>query len=231
MSAVLDVMEQYTTLAGYTILSSRSKQREFISDIGHIENNCSQVGLRERFVSISNKVRSLDANEIFSNNVIKGFLKAAYAVTYRGGLDEVARAYIDKGKTEGVTGANAESLPQDKQLDYCLRDAQLSYELLQKNNFELLGILYEISEEVRLPFFDTCNTQYPTRWWRSKLASIDYQKIPTNVKRWIDENTKFDSDGKKSVKYLGAYVADPKIGPHLKCCIVPCKFDVPNNDR
>ena len=72
---------------------------------------------------------------------------------------------------------------------------------------------------MRLPFFDTCNTQYPTRWWRSKLASIDYQKIPTNVKRWIDENTKFDSDGKKSVKYLGAYVADPKTGPHLNAAL------------
>jgi DNA polymerase, archaea type len=32
---------------------------------------------------------------------------------------------------------------------------------------------------------------------------------------WIGENTAFDSDGKKSVKYLGAYVAEPKVGRHL----------------
>jgi DNA polymerase, archaea type len=154
--------------------------------------------------------------QVSNNNVIKGFLKATYATVYRGSLDEVAQAYIRKGKIEDVSGVNVESSPVNTQLDYCLRDAQLCYEILQRNDFELLHILYEISQEVKLFFFDTCNTQYPTKWWRSKLASIGYQKIPTSIQQWIDENTTSDSEGKKrSVKYLGAYLAEPRVGRHL----------------
>ena len=213
MSTILETIENYDTLAGYAILNSKSNKKKFIPDLGHITANSYQVGLRERFSSI--KAQVIDANEIFSNNVIKGFLKATYAVTYRGGLDEVAEAYIDKGKLEGISGLNAESLPRDKQLDYCLKDAQLCYELLQKNNFELLHIMYEISQEIKLPFFETCNTQFPTKWWKSKLASIDYQKPAYHIQQWIDENTTFDTDGKKSVKYLGGYVAEPRVGFHI----------------
>jgi DNA polymerase elongation subunit (family B) len=181
MSAILDVMERYTTLAGYSIFTN--EHRKFYSDLHHIENSCNEVGFSNRLLAIKSKVKFLDVNEIFSNNVIKGFLKATDAVVYRGGLDEVAQVYIGKGKTEDVSGTNVESLSPDKQLNYCLRDARLCYELLQKNDFELLHILYEISQEVKLSFFDTCNTQYPTRWWKSKLASIGYQKIPPSVQR------------------------------------------------
>ena len=216
MSTILETIENYDTLAGYTILNLKKNGREVISDVGHIAANSYQVGLRERFASI--RAQALDVYKIFRNETVDGFLKAAYKITYRGkGLDDVARAFLGKGKPEGITGANVESLPADEQLDYCFRDTQLCYELLQKNNFELLGILYEISQEIKLSFFDTCNAQYPTRWWRSKLRSIGYQRVPSNVKRWIDENTvlKSKQGTKKGVVAMGGYVFKPKVGYYI----------------
>ena len=104
------------------------------------------------------------------------------------------------------------------QLEYCLTDALLCYKILQKD-FELLRILHEISQEIKLPLFDTCNAGYPTEWLRSKLASIDYQKVPQYVQKWIDQkmtyNDKKRPNKKTGVKYLGGHVVAPKMGRHL----------------
>jgi DNA polymerase elongation subunit (family B) len=90
---------------------------------------------------------------------------------------------------------------------------------LQNNDFELLQILYEISQEIKLSFFDTCNAGYPTEWWRGKLASINYQKVPSHVQEWIDENMTYNDrkrpKKKTGVKYLGGHVIAPKMGRHL----------------
>lgn len=170
MSAILDNIERYDLLAGFAIFSDR----DFISDIDHIRMNCEKVGLLERFVRIKSKIKFLDLQKVFNNNTVKGFLKAADKIVYREeSLDAVAQAYIGQGKPEGVSGINVEFLQPSVQLEYCLKDAQLCYSILQNKDFELLQILYEISQEIKLPFFETCNAGYPTEWWRSKLASID----------------------------------------------------------
>jgi len=194
--------------------------RYFVSDIDHIKHNCEQVGLLERFFSIKSGVKLLDLKKIFSNNTVKGFLKAADKVVYREeSLDAIARAYIGKGKPEDISGVNPEFLTVSEQLEYCVTDALLCYKILQKKDFELLMILHEISQEIKLPFFETCNAGYPTEWWRSKLASIDYQNIPDHVQKWIDENMTYNDKKrpkkKTGVKYLGGHVIAPKIGRHL----------------
>ena len=216
MSAVLETIERYDTLAGFAIFSDK----DFISDLDHIKVNCDQVGLLERFSSIKSRIKLLDVKKIFSNNTVKGFLNAADKVTYREeSLDAVAHAYIGQGKPEGVSGINAEFLQPNEQLEYCLKDAQLCYRILKKKDFELLQILYEISQEIKLPFFDTCNAGYPTEWWRNKLGSIDFQKVPSHVQEWIDENMTYNDKKKPKkktgVKYLGGHVIAPKMGRHL----------------
>jgi hypothetical protein len=216
MTAILDTMEQYTALAGYAILTDHKKK--FYSDLCHIGNNCTGAN-NTRFSNIC--VRFLDVQKIFLNNVVKGFLEQTYEISWRGwDLNAVAQAYINKGKFL-ESGLDAEILPVDKQPDYCLRDVELCYELLQKNNFELLSILNEISQEIKLPFFETCNTNYPTKWWESKLRSIGYQRVNSDVQKWISDNMTFEEDGdgngngkKKGVRYLGAYVANPQVGFH-----------------
>ena len=64
MSAILDVMERYTTLAGYSIFSN--EYRNFYSDIDHIASSCDRVGaeLSDRFSSIKSKIEFLDAHKI-----------------------------------------------------------------------------------------------------------------------------------------------------------------------
>jgi hypothetical protein len=67
-------------------------------------------------------MKFLDVKKIFSNNTVKGFLKAADKVAYREeSLDAVARAYIGQGKPEGVSGINAEFLQPNEQLVYFCR--------------------------------------------------------------------------------------------------------------
>ena len=99
MSEILDVMERYGTLAGYSILTN--EYMNFYSDIYHIEHNCEGVGvgLSSRFSSIKSRISFLDVHRIFSNKTVKGFLKAADKVVYREeNLDAVALEYIGKGK-------------------------------------------------------------------------------------------------------------------------------------
>jgi hypothetical protein len=215
MSAILDIIGRYTTLAGYAILDSKKNGRDFISDIGHIHTNCYQVGLQEKYGAI--RCNLLDLYKIYHNEAVDGFLKAAYKMTYRGeSLDDVAQAFLGKGKTEGVTGINVESLTHEERLAYCVRDAQLCYELLQQKDFELLQILYEISQEIKLDFFETCNVQWPTKRWACKLTSIGYQHVSSDVKQWIDDNTVLKTNGtKKGVVAMGGYVFPPKTGYHI----------------
>jgi DNA polymerase elongation subunit (family B) len=216
MSAIIDAIEQYDTLAGFAIFSDK----DFVTDIDHIKINCDQVGLLERFSIVKSRIKLLDIKKIFSNNTVKGFLKAADKVVYREeSLDAIARTYVGQGKSEDISGINAEFLQPGEQLEYCLTDAQLCYKILQKKDFELLQIMHEISQEIKLPFFETCNAGYSTEWWRSKLASIDYQKVPRHIQEWIDENMTYNDrkrpKKKTGVKYLGGHVIPPKMGRHL----------------
>jgi DNA polymerase elongation subunit (family B) len=215
-SAILNAIERYDSLAGFAIFSGK----DFASDIDHIKINCEKVGLSQRFSSIRSKIKFIDLHKIFSNNIVKGFLKAADRVVYREeSLDAVAQAYIGQGKPGGVSGSNAEFLQPNEQLEYCLQDALLCYQLVQKKDFELLQILCEISCKIKQSLFDTCNTGYSTEWWRSKLASIDYLKVPSHVKQWIDENMTYNDrkrpQKKTGVRYLGGYVIAPKMGRYL----------------
>jgi DNA polymerase family B len=207
ISRILDVIERYDTIAGYAILSDK----DFHSDLRHLEDNCYQVGLGYRFSNLRCQV--LDAYKIYHNETVNNFLEAAYKIKCRGrSLDAVAQAFLGKGKSEGISGVNAAEKSCEEQLSYCLQDAQLCYELLQQNNFGLLQILYEISEEIKLPFFETCNALWPTKWWSSKLESMGYHKVSADVQQWIDENTVWKNEKKKGVTAMGGHVFPIKTG-------------------
>jgi len=132
-------------------------------------------------------------------------------------LDEVVAAYLQNGerKLDGLSGLDIESESADKQLEYCLQDAQLCMKLLQKRNYELLQILYNISKEVNLSFFDTCNSGSTLQWWTSKLRSVNYPEDNRDSK-WIRSNITKDKTGKKKgIKYTGGRVLEPVAGMHI----------------
>ncbi|MGA9154729.1 MAG: hypothetical protein WBZ36_29450 [Candidatus Nitrosopolaris sp.] len=164
MLTILNTMVRYDTLARYNIFNFWRNHIEEKSDFGHLESNCSKLDLD--FSKLESRVNFLDVYRIYHNETVDNFLKTAYNVKYRGEtLDATAKAFLGKGKLEGISGVNVEFLPPEEQLSYCFQDSLLCYELLQQKNFELLQKLYEISQEIKKPFFETCNAKWPTMWW------------------------------------------------------------------
>lgn len=214
MTAIIETMEKYDLLVGYYIFGDYNID----SDLKHIENNCAKVGMEERFARLKERTKFIDLYKIFSNRVVQGFLQATYDTDYRGyGLDEVVAAYLQngEGKLDGLSGYNIESEPTDKQLEYCLQDAQLCMELIKKNDYELIQILHYICKEINLSFLDTCNSGSTLQWWTSKLKSVNYSEDNRDSK-WIKSNIVKDKTGKrKGIKYTGGRVLEPVTGMHI----------------
>lgn len=214
MVAILEVLSRYDVITGYNILQEKSEYREnsIDSDWATISNNCDKVGLSEMFERLKSKVRRLDVYRPFSNRAIKSALEAV-DVKYRGdSLAAVSKAYLGQTKLEGITGTIAESLEPSKQMEYCLRDAELSLMLLAKNNYELLEIIYNVSEDIKLDFFDTANAFGPSSWWRNKL--LGHSKTYSDY-QWIQETiTRKNGKTETSFKFEGGYVRTPISGIH-----------------
>ena len=94
----------------------------------------------------------------------------------------------------------------------------LCLKLVEKDNFRLLQIFYNISKEISpyQDFFDTCNYAKPTSWWLNKLRLLGYQKIDGEAAKWQNDHIIRDENGrpKKGVPYIGGKVFDPIPGLH-----------------
>jgi len=220
MSVILDTIAKCKTLIGYAIFDN--KNDNFISDMGHLESNCKQENLLDRYNSVIGAIEQIDLQKIFGNSNVRNFLnrsgEAKYPDTYKVSLEDVCQAYIQEGKTTGITGRNVEYKPPNEQLNYCLQDVVLTYKLVQKNNFELLGIINEIAVDIHETFFKTCNAGFPTSWIGPMFNSIELIKIyKTNeeVRKFIDDNMSYEGNTKKGVKYVGGYVKPPVMGRHI----------------
>ena len=125
---------------------------------------------------------------------------------------------MKEGKLENIKGTEAEFLEPEKQIEYCLQDAVLCLKLVEKDNFRLLRIFHNISQEISSyqDFFDTCNNAKPTSWWRNKLKSLNYQKVDGEAAKWQNDHIIKDEYGrpKKGVPYTGGKVFDPIPGLH-----------------
>lgn len=221
MTAVLDAMEPYDALIGYGILSE--KKNEF--DRSHIDGDIRQIikyrdrlepELIDRFDTIKARVKFLDLHNIFSCPNVKAFLEGAENVKYRNNtLHDVASAHLKKGKMDNLKGSDAEFLEPEKQIEYCLHDARLCLELAEKDEYRLLKIMHNISNEIGQDFYSTCNCARPTAWWASKLRSLNYQKVEGETARWQEDHLTRDNKGrKKGVPYTGGKVLDPVPGIH-----------------
>ena len=76
--------------------------------------------------------------------------------------------------------------------------------------------MYFLAQEVNQDFFSTCNYSYTTRWWQSKLQSVNYQKPSNDILiyqykhcRKVDTET---GNIIKGVHYNGGRVFDPILG-------------------
>ena len=69
--------------------------------------------------------------------------------------------------------------------------------LVQKNDYELLRILYYIGKEIGLDLIEAANANGPITWWTSKLESLKYEKAAGFTAKWMNEHTIKDKNGKK----------------------------------
>ena len=87
--------------------------------------------------------------------------------------------------------------------------------LVQKNDYELLRILYYIGKEIGLDLIEAANANGPITWWTSKLESLKYEKAAGFTAKWMNEHTIKDKNGKKrNPWYSGGDVLDPVPGQH-----------------
>jgi DNA polymerase elongation subunit (family B) len=165
---------------------------------------------------LKSKIKVLDLYKIFNNNNIKASLYAASDISYaENGLDSVIQVYIGEGKMDGVSGKNSEELPPDIQLEYCLNDAILCKKITEKNSYEILQVLYTVSQEEQMDFFETCNSEFITRWCDNKFNLIGYRKLQEadpDFYRWLIATT--DNKTKK-LDYHGGKTFEPVCGIHL----------------
>jgi DNA polymerase elongation subunit (family B) len=219
--SILKVIESYNTLIGYAILAKKNqyKNGSIDGDVEILRRNFESIGYSLKFEECKSKVKFLDLHSIFSCNSTKAFLAAAENIVYRTEtLHDVATAYLKEGKLENIRGTEAEYLEPDKQVAYCLQDAALCLKLVQKDNFRLLQIFHNISNEISpyQDFFDTCNNAKPTSWWRNKLRLVGYQRVQGEVAKWQNDHIIKDENGrpKKGVPYVGGKVFNPIPGLH-----------------
>jgi hypothetical protein len=217
LQAVLDVLAQYDSLGGYNILDEyyEANSNSFDSDVKRIEYNCKAVNLGEEFVNIKSKIKFVDVSRIYNNRAIKGSLHGIGIDYKEKGLAAVAFANIGESKLEGLSGMDVENLPAGKVIEYCAKDAELCLKLISKNNFEMLEVLYNISNEIKGDFFDVCNAYGPSQWWKSNFKLIGYPKDYPDAD-WIESRIqKVDGKSTSLFKYEGGEVFDPIPGRYL----------------
>jgi DNA polymerase family B len=217
IAQVIDKLGEYDCITSYGLLISKEWKSSIDGDLKMLENECNELGLEKYYRSLVVRVKKIDTFRIFANETIATSLATTGSDYRTNKLDDVAFAYLGERKLEGVTGKNVGEQEPEMQVEYCLRDAQLCLKLLQKNNYELLCILYMFSLESGLDFFKLCNAYGPLKWWKAKFdMTPNYPTVPEDVKQFFDANTVIKSDGtKKGPYYEGGKVFDPVPGAYL----------------
>src|SRR5215211_609136 len=91
----------------------------------------------------------IDAYLIHNQTFIKsGVYKGAIRSMKLDDVHQAAFPTRKMGKLPGVDGTNVNDMSVEVQKAYCLRDAQLVYELMTKNNGQLLGVMQTIAEYI-----------------------------------------------------------------------------------
>lgn len=232
VNSILESISDYDTIIGYgiTLDTDREWSKDSIDgDWKILELNSNQVKLHSKFELVHSKVRLLDPYRIFDNNAVVGLL-AQNDIKYKdNSLDTVARAVLGRGKLEGVSGDNIQSESIQIKLDYCFRDSELALSLLTNNDYEMLQILYYVSNYIGLDYFTTCNSTGPYLWWKYLLRTkLKCPRLPNDVYQWVTEHF---PDG---IDFTGGKVFNTISGIHLNVYLYdimsmyPTQIDVNN---
>jgi hypothetical protein len=215
MTALLDILESYEMLMGYAINESKYNNGKsgIDGDIVQLRKNCIILGpeFEKRFESLMIKTKVLDLYDVFKCKNIKASLRNVKKIEYQSNsLHDVALACLKESKLHNLSGSEVENLSYEIQTQYCLQDALLCLKLSRQDNFELLKILYNLSKEIGIDFFSTCNYASAAFWWRNYLELWHYPTKADAAVKW--EYDYFERNSRKDVRYRGGHVFEPLPG-------------------
>jgi hypothetical protein len=215
--AVNRLIESYDYSVAYW---SRGRDSDRVTDLMQWHNFCIKVGAYSivepvsdydhypTIKSINNpNHRHIDAYLIHNQTFIKsGVYKGAIRSMK---LDDVHLAAFPTrkmGKLPGVDGGNENDMPVEVQQAYCLRDAQMVYEIMTKANGQLLGVMQTIAEYIDRDIEYICHTKDMGYLVEPVLTVMEYP----NATHWWDET------------YTGGLVQPPVRGRHKHAMGIDC---------
>jgi DNA polymerase elongation subunit (family B) len=133
-------------------------------------------------------IKDIDLGLVHEMPIIENFLQNCYLSNE---LDEVARALINDGKLDGMSGELFVELPLDKQVAYGMKDAELTFKLAGARNYAVLSVLEKTGQMfIGGSFTDLtmmCSTG-PTQWWSALFKNkFNATPSPTAIKRKGEE--------------------------------------------
>lgn len=194
-------------------------------DLRYLRNRARRLGFprEETPISIGRRFASLryglhiDLYKFFQNRSIQVY---AFGDRYRENtLDEVASTILGKGKIEV---ADVSKLTPRELARYCLRDAELTYELTSFNDDLVMRLMVLLSRISKMTMEDVTR-QGVSRWI---LTLLEYEH---RRRRWLIPNVEDIIEVKgmtatraiiKGKKYLGAIVTAPKPGVHFDVTVL-----------
>jgi DNA polymerase elongation subunit (family B) len=211
----LEALAPYPLIFGYTIKNFKKHGEWVNSDIAHLRDNAKEAGLLPEFTKLEG--RFVDCWNIFNNLNIKSAL-AEQGITYREkSLDSVASAIlgVGQGKVQGVKGRDAWELSPSECIEYCKRDAEIPLKLMARNDWEVLCLLWDISQDVNLDFITAANATGPARWWSADFKHAGITNPKNDMTEWVNARIKTTESGDRTrPKYNGAIVLPAKPGRH-----------------
>jgi DNA polymerase elongation subunit (family B) len=158
-----------------------------------VEIKSTQRGARYAVFKDPNYIH-LDLYKIVSNQIMVGVNKEHGIIYNSNKLGDVGEAYDYGGKLEDLTGVDAITKgSKEELLKYNARDVDLTRQILQHNNYEILDLFYMISKVSGVKYNIACHGG-STIYWQSIIDNTNYQ-IPTGI---------------PMVPYQGALVFDPE---------------------
>ena len=120
--AFIEIMQQFDLILGHNFFG-RNSDLDQLSLMYPIKSRLSDQKFKyQQLEKIKSKI--IDTYKVFKNQYIKDSLKANGIEYETNKLNDIAKAYLGKGKLDDLIGIQAETLPKEKQIEYCLQDAQ-----------------------------------------------------------------------------------------------------------
>lgn len=154
----------------------------------------------------------IDLYNYYHNPTIQNYVYSARYKYY--GLDDIALAMLGRGKNKnGKTPADMTAFELGT---YCLNDSQLTYDLVDYNNQELIRILVSLSRISKMPIEDIAS--WGTNQWVKSMLVWEHK-----IHNYLIPNREDLAYGEESAtvaiikgkKYKGATVLHPKKGLHF----------------